>query len=156
MKIVDTLKSTFPKIQFFTTTHSELIARSVGGPKHDSSDILYRLKLDTKTNSVQGEPIDTIEALEPTEALLSRAFETQAADQKSVTEWLRELTKLAQTTKRTPSQEVRFKVLAKYFAKIDFEPGRDELERRIEREIQEEILKKLRKKQEGYLYPMDH
>ena len=147
IKIVKSLKETFPKIQFFTTTHSELVARSVGGPQQEVNDILYRLDIDEKTNAVYGEPIETIEALDPTEALMSPAFDTLVADQKSVTDWLRELAKLTQNNRRTPSENVRFNVLKKYFSKIDFEPGRDELERRIEREIEEDILSLLRKKQ---------
>lgn len=147
--IVETLKSTFPKIQFFTTTHSELVARSVGGLQQYSNDILYRLELNSETNSVTGESIDTIEALGPTEALMSPAFDTPAADAKRVSDWLRELTDLAQKTKRTPSQDAKLRVLNKYFGKIDFEPGSNELERRVEREIEEELLKKLRRKQKA-------
>ena len=78
--IVASLRTTLPNIQFITTTHSELIARSVGRPEQlpsASNDQLMLCYPDSTSRAVKVKRIGTIEKLDSSSsASIQRVFIT--------------------------------------------------------------------------------
>ena len=145
-KIVDSLKKTLPNIQFVTTTHSELIARSVGGPQQletVSDDQLLLCFFHQRSNSVKTQRIRTIERLDSVQALHSEAFSLPSVESSGVKEFMERYDSLSGRKTLSASEKIELSVLDKYFSSFDFLPGNSELARKLSWEIYHKVLKAL-------------
>ena len=148
--IVASLRKTLPQIQFVTTTHSEIIARSVGGPEQMETvpdDQLVLCYTDSDSRAVKAKRIGTIEKLDSVQALQSNAFSLPSVDSSGVHKFMERYDELKRKKTRTASQQIEFSVLEKYFSSFDFLAGDNELERRLSWEIYHEVLNALTKEQ---------
>ena len=148
--IVASLRTTLPNIQFITTTHSELIARSVGRPEQlpsVSDDQLMLCYSDSTSRAVKVKRIGTIEKLDSVQALQSNAFSLPSVDSSGVQKFLKRYDDLLKKTTLTASQKVELSVLKKYFSSFDLLPGGTELDRKLSWEIYREVLKALNEDQ---------
>ena len=144
--VVTSLRETLPNIQFITTTHSELIARSVGGPEKLQTvpdDQLVLCSSDSKSKAVKAERINTIETLDSVQALHSPAFSIPTVDTPDVQKFMEQYDRLLNETVLTESQRIELSVLKKYFASYDFVPGESELDRKLSWEIYRQVLEAL-------------
>ena len=148
--ILASLRKTLPYIQFVTTTHSQLIARSVGGPDKPhigADDQLILCYLDGADRVVNAERIGTIEKLDSVQALHSRAFSLQSAESSGVHKYINRYDELVSSDARTASEEIELSVLRKYFSSFDLLPGKTDLDRKLSWEIYHEVLEALNKDQ---------
>ena len=144
--VVASLRETLPHFQFVTTTHSELIARSIGGLNglHTiSDDQLVLCYSDRTTNAVKAERINTIEKLDSVQALHSKAFSIPTVDTPDVQKFLEQYHKLLSKEILTESERIELSVLKEYFSSFDFLPGETELDRKYAWEIYYRVLKAL-------------
>ena len=144
--VVASLRETLPNIQFITTTHSELIARSVGSPKQlqtVSDDQLVLCYSDSISKAVKVKQINTIERLDSVQALRSEAFSIPTVDTPDIQKFMEQYDKLLSETDLTESQRIELSVLKKYFSSYDFVPGESELDRKLSWEIYYKVLKAL-------------
>ena len=101
-RIVQRLRKCFPSVQFISTTHSEIVARTVGGPK--SEDLLYLLELNHEHKRVDGRSIETIEGLDLDQAIKSEAFSVKSSTSQIVRDWMDRFQKLK--SKKRPSRQI--------------------------------------------------
>ena len=75
-QVVHLLRTAFPKIQFIASTHSPLVARSVGKPARYDRDRLYHLSFtDDEPTAVQAHPFDMVHSQTIDQILASPLFE---------------------------------------------------------------------------------
>ena len=148
--VVDDLKKLFPNIQFVVSTHSPLVASSIGKLKGENTDKLY------------GENTDKLYVLEPTEdgrvevyqqesmrgynmdqVLASRAFQYQIREAPSTEQMLKFVSEISQAPRRTPTQERLFQDVKNSLKKAFLE-GKSPIERIAELEADEEIMKRVK------------
>ena len=144
--VVASLRETLPNIQFITTTHSELITRSVGGPEELQTvpdDQLVLCYFDSVSRAVKTKRIDTIEGLDSVQALHSEAFSIPTVDTPDVQKFMEKYDRLSSETDLTESQRIELAVLKKYFSSCGFAPGERELDRKLSWEIYKQVLKAL-------------
>jgi hypothetical protein len=156
-KIIHQLKEHFPKIQFILTTHSPLVASSIGSLSLTSdhliseeglNDLLIYLELQPG-NKVTREYLPSMRYLRADQVLASRAFKYVIHDDPEVEKVLKELSILKEREDELkPDQRESFLAIRRELAKILL-PGRTPIERDIELEQIEElraILKELEEK----------
>lgn len=143
-RVITDLRSAFPKVQFISTTHSEAVARSVGGPISDgicAHDVLYRLYRDDESEAVRAKKISHISGLTADQALMSDAFRLQERTKERVSKWVKEYKKLSIKENRSTSEENTYQTLREYLLSAQFQPGEDEIEREIKFRLRKELTK---------------
>lgn len=151
-KIVADLRRTLPNIQFIATTHSELVARSIGGPDVLAGcpkDQLIKLSFEDSNIAVVANSISTIERLGSSQALRSEAFELPSVDEPRVLKYLGRYNDLRKRVDLSRSEATELEVLHKYFSAFDLLPGEHELDRRLSWEIHVQLLDKIRQAQDN-------
>ena len=139
-RIVQSLRRVFPHVQFFASTHSPLIASSVGGSLNEA-DRLILLELDPEKKRVDVLDSPDMRGWRVDQVLASRAFKYLVDADPDVEEVLRTASQLAgKGSSRTPSEERRFLALKRRIAELDFLEGTT----LVQREIEEESLQRLR------------
>lgn len=109
--IVDSLRHLFPNVQFIATTHSPLIASSIG-PRSDgeNTDRLYVLE-SGEGGAVEASPHEFMRGWQMDQVLASRAFKYQVATDPEFERALRRGSELAAKKKRTPAEEQAYQRL---------------------------------------------
>ena len=157
--VVASLRETLPHIQFITTTHSELIARSIGGPQQlqtVTDDQLILCSSDTTTKAVKTERIGTIEKLDSVQALHSKAFSLPSVDSAGIQKFIEKYDELLREKMLTASQEIELSILRQYLSSFDFMPGKSELDRKLSWEIYHQVLQALDEDQNKRMEDSSH
>ena len=139
--VVDDLKELFPKIQFVVSTHSPLVASSIGEQNERNSDTLYVLE-STEDGRVEGSKHEFMRAWNMDQVLASRAFRYQTRDAPSTEQMLRVASEISRAPNRTPDQE-RLLQDVKNSLKEGFLAGKSPIERIAELEADKELMKRV-------------
>ena len=144
--VVRLLRTAFPKIQFIVSTHSPLVARSVGKPTSYVRDRLYHLGFtDGAPTAVQAEPFDMVHGQTIDQILASPLFEWLIDEDPEVVAALRRASELLVAGEsRSPAEDIEYAALREKLTDILRPKGRTEIESDIleqhEREIVRETL----------------
>jgi hypothetical protein len=140
--IVDDLRQLFPNIQFIVTTHSPLIASSVG-PRvgHETVDRLYVLE------AIEGSQVEVsshqfMRGWRMDQVLASRAFKYQIESDPEIERALQEASKLAAKESRTPKEQLAYESMKKLLSNSFFSatsPIGHEAELEAKKELHDEI-----------------
>ena len=140
--VVDDLKELFPNVQFVVSTHSPLVASSIGAQINNrSSDKLYVLEA-TEDGRVEGSQHEFMQGWNMDQVLASRAFRYQIRGAPSTERMLRAVSEISQASQRTPDQERLFQDV-KNSLKRAFLDGKSHIERIAELEADEELMKRI-------------
>jgi len=148
--VVHSLKRVFPNVQFITTTHSPLVALSVGELiSGESKDKLVHLELKEKNIVIKYElnkhELEMMKGLEYDQMLASRAFDYQIGADPEVEKVLVEASKLAgKGEKRTPKESKRYQEVKNILKRIMQPDGRTLFERQTQEDLYQEIKKNIR------------
>lgn len=142
-KIIDDLRRLFPHVQFIATSHSPLIASSVGQLVTDKDpDKLVYLEL-VNGKSVSFDELPSMRGWRVDQVLASRAFDYIVTTDTEMNELLRRASRLASKRgERSPSEELEYQDLKTRIASHLIPEG----ETAIEREIQAEFLQFMKKR----------
>ncbi len=136
---IDDLRKLFPNVQFIASTHSPLVASSIG-PHTDGLYVLEPYGAEgvkaTEHEFMQGWRMDQV--------LASRAFKYQIEVDPSTEKMLRKVSSLGDAKDRTPEEEQLFQEI-KNKLKHAFLTGTSPIERIAEIEAEKELIKRLDK-----------
>ena len=139
--VVDDLKQSFPNLQFVVSTHSPLVASSIGAQGAGSSDKLYVLEA-REDGRVEGSHHQFMQGWNMDQVLASRAFRYQIQADPSTERMLRAVSEISQASHRTPEQERLFQDV-KNSLKEAFLSGKSPIERIAELEADEELMNRI-------------
>jgi predicted ATP-binding protein involved in virulence len=145
-EIIHRLKKQFPNVQFIVTTHSPLIASSMGElKKNENHDKLIYLEL-KDNNIVEISELESLKGLDVDQVLASKAFDYLIDADHAIEKVLKEASILAgKGNKRSSSENKRYKEIKGELKKIWKHPGKTLIEREVREEIYNETIKKIRK-----------
>ena len=139
--VVDDLKALFPRVQFVVSSHSPLVASSIGAQINRSPDKLYVLEA-TKNGRVQGSEHEFMQGWSMDQVLASRAFRYQIREAPTTEEMLRIVSEISHISKPTPDQEQLFQHV-KESLKTAFLDGKTRIERIAELAADEELINRI-------------
>lgn len=148
--VVHILKKQFPNTQFITTTHSPIVALSVGQLiSEKNNDNLVHLELRDQNIVVKHEftkdELELIKGLRYDQILASKAFDYQIGADPEVEKILAEASELAgKGDKRTRLENERYQEVKSTLKRIMQPDGRTLIEREIEKEIYQEMKKQIK------------
>lgn len=142
--VVGRLKKEFPETQFITTTHSPLIASSIGNiEKSEREDKLVFLSLG-KANTVSVKSIEPLKGLTIDQIIASEAFEYLIRIDPEIDMILKEASRLAGKGKdRTPEEEERYQSTKRELKTILQPEGKTLIERELLEEFYNGINKRI-------------
>ena len=147
--VIDDLRKIFPNVQFIASTHSPLVASSVGPPlAKNVTDRLYVLE-PYGTEGVKATEHEFMRGWRMDQVLASRAFKYQIEAAPSTEEMLRKVSSIGDAKERTPGEEELFQEIKKKL-KHAFLTGTSPIERIAEIEAEEELMKRLAKLEEWH------
>lgn len=143
--IIATLREQFPKIQFITTTHSPLVARSVGQIGDNTNpDQLLHFKLGP-SNNVEITPIKSMKGWRSDQILASEAFDWLVDADPDVEAVMKRASELvAKGDDRSSSEDAELEALKFSLSSILLSEGQTLIERTIESERYKEITEEIR------------
>lgn len=151
--VVDDLRHLFPNLQFVVTTHSPLVASSVGPTLNtQTSDRLYVLE-STESNAVEASTHDFMKGWRMDQVLASRAFKYQMHSDPDTRRILDIGSRLAAKKKRSPEEEATYGEIKRILTDAFFSATTP-----VERDAELEATKALRDeihRLEGRLFPGD-
>ena len=144
--VVRSLRGQFPGIQFVTTTHSPLVAGSIGGVRKSSPDRLWHLEMSADdTYRVSVRKTTTMRGWRADQILAEPVFESVIDDDEDVELVLRRANELhVLGAERTRQQEEQYQSLLSSLSRVLLLGGQTLIERTIESERYEEITSKIR------------
>lgn len=133
--IVHTLRKYFPRVQFISSTHSPIVASSIGKIiERDCSDKLIHLTL-KENNRVEAEELMELKGLTADQALASKAFDYLIDADPDVEVKLRIASELvAKGDGRSPEEELEYRELKAQLSKLLPSPGQTLIERELDKE----------------------
>ncbi len=143
--VIHRLKKEFPKIQFLTTSHSPLIARSVGQltAETDREQLLY-LELQ-KENVIKLHKLETLKGLNIDQILASKAFDYIIGADPEVEKLLEEASELAgKGNKRDVDENKRYLEFKKVLKKILQPDGQTLAVRDVQKDLYLEMKKQIK------------
>ena len=141
---IDDLRGLFPNVQFIASTHSPLVASSIGPPlAKNVTDRLFVLET-SGTDGVKATEHEFMRGLKMDQVLASRAFKYQIQEAPSTEEMLRKVSLIGDAGKRTEEEEKLFQEI-KNKLKHAFLTGTSPIERIAEIEADEELMERLAK-----------
>lgn len=142
--VVYRLKKQFPNVQFITTTHSPLVASSVGQLLEGKNrDKLIHLELKDKNKIVYKE-LEPLKGLKVDQILASKAFDYLIGADPEVERILAEASELASKgDERTENENNRYHSIKKALKKILQPEGRTLIQRVAEEELYEEMKRRI-------------
>ena len=144
---IDDLRKLFPNLQFIASTHSPLVASSVGQPlARNVTDNLYVLE-PHPAEGVKACSHEFMRGWRMDQVLASRAFKYQIEAAPSTEEMLQTLSSIGDARERTPEEERLFQEV-KEKLKHAFLSGTSPFERIVEMEADKELMKRLAKLKE--------
>lgn len=147
--IVNQLRSSFPLIQFITTTHSPLITASIGQIREEvDRDNLISLEIDASAGAVIKKNLDSMRGQRADQVLASEAFDYLIDSDPEVERIYKEGSiLLAKGSKRSKKDKERLKLIKAMIRRLDQNIGTT----KIEREIQKQEIRKLKKQWKSIL-----
>ena len=146
---IDDLRKIFPNVQFIASTHSPLVASSVGPPlAKNVIDRLYVLE-PYGADGVKATEHEFMRGWRMDQVLASRAFKYQIEAAPSTEEMLRKVSSIGDAKERTPEEEELFQEI-KTKLKHAFLTGTSPIERIAEIAAEEELMKRLAKLEEWH------
>ena len=148
--IVHSLKKQFSKIQFITTTHSPLVASSIGELiSEEGRDKLVHLALKDKNTVAKYEfkkhELESMKGLQWDQILASKAFDYQIGADPKVERILAEASELAgKGDKRSPEENERYQEFKNLLKKMMQPEGRDLPQREAQEELYQEMKNKIK------------
>ena len=133
----------FPKVQFITSTHAPLVARSVGKPERHDRDRLYHLGF-TKDEppAVQADAVDMVHGQTIDQILASGLFEWLIDEDPDTEAVLRRASELLLAgDSRSPEEETEYEKLREVLTRILLPEGNTAIERSIVAQREEEIVR---------------
>ena len=141
---IDDLRGFFPNVQFIASTHSPLVASSIGPPlAKNVTDRLFVLET-SGTEGVKATEHEFMRGLKMDQVLASRAFKYQIQEAPSTEEMLRKVSQIGDAEERTEEEEELFQEI-KNKLKDAFLTGTSPIERLAEIEADEELMERLAK-----------
>ena len=141
---IDDLRGLFPNVQFIASTHSPLVASSIGPPlAKNVTDRLFVLE-PSGTKGVKATEHGFMRGLKMDQVLASRAFKYQIQEAPSTEEMLRKVSLIGDAEERTEEEEKLFQEI-KNKLKYAFLTGTSPIERIAEIEADEELMERLAK-----------
>ncbi|MEE9287462.1 MAG: AAA family ATPase [Gammaproteobacteria bacterium] len=145
-QVVQRLRTTFPSVQFIITTHSPLVASSVGSLQTEVNvDNLMLLEL-KKGNIVVKHNLEQMKGLRFDQVLASKAFEYLTTSDRETNELLRKISILSgKGSGRTRQEDKEYRVLKQKAAKRLLSEAETPAENEIMEEFTTWMAQKLRK-----------
>lgn len=137
--LVPDLRALFPKIQFVATSHSPLVASSVG-PDEAERLILLQLR---DGNRVEPEYVPFMKGWRMDQVLASPAFKSVIDEDPVVERMMKEASELAGNPDRTGSEERRYRTILDSLRPVLLSEGQTLFERKLEISRYEEIREKI-------------
>ncbi|MCH7591777.1 MAG: AAA family ATPase [Planctomycetes bacterium] len=133
-QVVPRIRDMFPALQFIATTHSPLVAGSVGGlGKESTCKELYHLQL-RPGNRVVASEVSSMRGWRADQVLASAAFDITISSDRVINDLLKDASHLlAKGNKRTTSESIRLVKIRRTLARHMIG---DEAETEIERQVQ--------------------
>ncbi|MEK6405973.1 MAG: AAA family ATPase [Acidobacteriota bacterium] len=149
--IVSKLQNLFPGIQFIATTHSPLIASSIGSlGRPTTRDKLYLCELDDDSQEVRIDSLETMQTYRFEQVLASRAFKYLIEANPALEGALRRASELADKgADRSPSEEREYSELKKQLADAEFLWSASSAQREIEQEELSKLKDLVRREEES-------
>ena len=144
--VVRSLRKAFPNIQFIASTHSPLVARSVGKPQECDGDHLYHLAFaEGRSPAVQVNAVDTVHGQKIDQILASPLFEWLIDEDPETEAVFRRASELLLAgDSRSSEEESEYQDLREHLTRLLLPEGQTPIERSIvdqrEREIVDETL----------------
>lgn len=144
-EILARLREHLPGVQFIVSSHSPLIARSVGSvDPAESREKLFHLTQEDNGHIVVGEP-PSLKGLTTDQVLASQAFDYLIQADPEVEEVLAEASRLASMgSDRTPQQERRYQKVKELIRELLPPEGDTEIEREARQELHERMKERIR------------
>lgn len=144
--IVSDLRKQFPKIQFITTTHSPIVASSIGQIDEEiERDRLIHLNLEEGNRVVPEEIKESMKGYRADQVLASKAFDYFLNEDPEVARILREASKLeSKGSDRTKIEEERYQNVKNAIKRIFRPDGQAPIERVAQDEIYKEMKKNIK------------
>jgi len=149
-RVVHDLKDLFPRVQFIATTHSPLVASSIGQlVSENSNDKLVHLGLGeghiVDEHIFKDDELQSMKGLQVDQILASKVFDYQIDSDREVEKFLAKASELASKGDRRNSAEDREYKKAKSIFKSIMQPeGRSDFERISQEELYQEIEKRIK------------
>ncbi len=143
--IVNLLKEQFPNTQIIATTHSPLIASSIGSlmPSQRRDNLIYLSRKDK--NIIEKHKLGLLKGLDIDQVLASKAFDYITDADPEVEKVLAEASELAgKGDKRSPSENKRYVEVKNVLKKIMQPEGRTLIERKVQEELYEEMKNRIK------------
>lgn len=141
--VIDDLRGLFPNVQFIASSHSPLVASSIGPPlAKNVADKLF--VLEAGDEGVVATQHEFMRGLGMDQVLASRAFKYQVGQASSTEEMLRKASMIGDAESRTEEEERLFQEI-KSKLKHAFLAGTWPIERDAELDGQQEIMERLAK-----------
>ena len=144
-EIVNRLRTSFSNIQFIATTHSPLVAKSIGlVEKKNDRDNLIHLEL-LAGNKVEARGISTLRGWRADQVLASQAFDYVISSDRDIETLLYEASKLSgKGNKRTATETKRYRELKAQIANVLISEGETPIEREIEGELDRALAERIK------------
>ncbi len=148
-EIIPRLKKQLPDVQFIITTHSPLIASSIGElTLSENRDKLVYLEL-KDDNIVESSELESLRGLDVDQVLASKAFDYIIAADPEVERVLKEASILAgKGDGRSPVENERYQAIKKALKEILQLEGRTLIERKAQEETYEDMKKNIKELEE--------
>lgn len=144
-QIVSRLKNTFKNVQFITTTHSPLVASSVGRYTESNDEELFLLEL-KEDNVVEAIRLNTLRGVDLDQIVASKAFDYVNMADPEVDKLLSEASKLADKgRRRTVAEDKRYKKFKDVLKEILRAKGRSSVENEVNDELFEEMQRNIKR-----------
>ena len=135
--VVNDLRAWFPKVRFVATTHSPLVASSIGGGQHGTSDDRLYYAERTKDKGIKYEKLPHLRGRRVDQILASRAFKYVITDSETeVDENLRKASYLMDKGEnRSPQEEREYQRLKTLIARSLILKAESPIERQVQAEF---------------------
>lgn len=145
MEVVRSLRTAFPRVQFITSTHSPLVARSVGRPERHSYDRLFHLRFtDGKPPAVEVQSADMVHGYTIDQILASPLFEWLIDEDPDTAKVLRRASELLLAgNSRTPEEDAEYGALRERLADLLIPEGQTLIEQSIVKERERELVREM-------------
>jgi len=148
--IVKLLKAQFPGVQFFATTHSPLIASSMGSldPKLNTDKLIHLKK--SIDGFIKYKELDSLKGLDVDQLLAHEAFDFQMNEDPEIEEVLLKSSMLASKgNERNQKEEEEYSKLKEQIKQINLSDRKTKVQRDVEKEEYDNIKQQIKNLEKG-------
>lgn len=138
-RVIASLRQMFPKVQFIATSHSPLVAASVGPHQADALAVLSLMP----GNRVEASEAGFMKGWRMDQVLASPAFRSLIDSDPVVEEMMKEASELAGKTDRSEEEDRRYRQICESLRPVLLSDGQTLFERKLELSKYDEVRRKV-------------